>query len=44
LGTTKDEKFEPVDYVEEYGYQSTKKLFDDGFIKATKEKKVELDF
>ena len=44
LGTEKDDKFEAVDYVEEYGYESTKKLFDDGFIKATKEKKVELDF
>ena len=44
LGTEKDDKFEMVDYVAEYGYESTKKLFDDGFIKATKEKKVELDF
>ena len=44
LGTEKNDNFETVDYVAEFGYESTKKLFDDGFIKATKEKKVELDF
>lgn len=44
LGTEKDEKFQPVDYVEQFAYQSTKKLYDDGFIKATKEKKVDLNF
>ena len=44
LGTEKDANFEAVDYVEEYEYQSTKRLFDEGYIKATKEKKVDLDF
>jgi hypothetical protein len=44
LGAEKDEKFESVDYVEEYAYASTKQLYDEGFIKVTKEKKVELDF
>ena len=44
VGAEKDEKFEAVDYVEQFGYQSTKTLFEDGFIKATKEKKVDLDF
>ena len=36
--------FETVDYVEEFAYASTKKLFDEGYIKATKEKKVDFDF
>ena len=44
LAVEKDEKYKDVDYVEEFCYQSTKQLFDEGFIKATKEKKVELDF
>ena len=44
VGTEKDENFEPVDYVEEFAYASTKQLFEEGYIKATKEKKVELDF
>ena len=44
VGTEREEGFEPVDYVEEYRYQSTKQLFEDGFIKFTKEKKVDLDF
>jgi hypothetical protein len=44
LGTEKEEGFEAVDYVEEFAYQSTKQLFDEGFIKATKEKKVDFDF
>ena len=44
LGTEKEEEFEQVDYVEEFAYQSTKQLFDEGFIKATKEKKVDFDF
>ena len=44
IGTEKEESFETVDYVEQFGYQSTKQLFEDGFIKATKEKKVDLDF
>ena len=44
LAVEKDEKHKDVDYVEEFSYQSTKQLFDEGFIKATKEKKVDLDF
>ena len=44
LGTEKEETFEPVDYVAEFNYETTKQLFDAGFIKATKEKKVDLDF
>ena len=44
LGAEKDEKFEAVDYVEKFAYESTKQLFEEGYIKATKEKKVELDF
>ncbi len=44
VGTEKQEGFEPVDYVEEFKYQSTKQLFEDGYIKVTKEKKVDLDF
>lgn len=44
VNAEKDESFKPVDYVEEFKYQSTKQLFEDGFIKVTKEKKVDLDF
>lgn len=44
LGTEKEENFEAVDYAGEFAYASTKQLFDEGFIKATKEKKVELNF
>lgn len=44
VGTEKEENFATVDYVEEFKYQSTKQLFEDGFIKVTKEKKVDLDF
>lgn len=44
LGAEKEADFENVDYVEEFAYASTKQLFDEGFIKVTKEKKVDLDF
>ncbi len=44
LGTEKEEGFEAVDYVEEFGYESTKQLFEGGYIKATKEKKVNFNF
>ncbi len=44
LGAVKENGFEPVNYVEEFAYETTKQLFDAGYIKATKEKKVELDF
>lgn len=43
-GAVAKEGFEAVDYVEEFAYASTKQLFDDGYIKVTKEKKVEFDF
>lgn len=43
LATEKDEAFVAVDYKEEYCYETTKALFEAGFIKATKEKKVDLD-
>lgn len=44
LGVEKVEEFTAVDYVDEFKYASTKELFDEGFIKVTKEKKVDLDF
>ena len=44
LGAEKDEKFEAVDYVAEFAYESTKSLFEAGYIKATKEKKVDFNF
>ena len=44
LAAEKEENFVEVDYVEEYAYETTKKLYEDGFIKATKEKKVDLNF
>ena len=44
LGAEKDEKFAPVDYVAEFAYESTKSLFEAGYIKATKEKKVDFNF
>ena len=44
LAAEKEENFAEVDFVTEYAYETTKKLYDDGFIKATKEKKVDLNF
>lgn len=44
LAAEKEENFVEVDYVDEYAYETTKKLYEDGFIKATKEKKVDLNF
>ena len=44
LGTEKEEGFEPVDYVEEFRHESTKQLLEEGLIKVTKEKKVDLNF
>ncbi|MBQ7913159.1 MAG: hypothetical protein IJ308_05410 [Clostridia bacterium] len=44
LAAEKEENFVEVDYVAEYAYETTKKLYEDGFIKATKEKKVDLNF
>ena len=44
LGAVKENGFEPVNYADEFAYETTKQLFDAGYIKATKEKKVDLDF
>ena len=44
LGAEKNEEKAAVDYVAEFAYASTKQLFEEGFIKATKEKKVDLNF
>ncbi len=44
LGAEEDESFQEVDYVAEYAYASTKRLFEEGDIKATKEKKVDFNF
>ncbi len=44
LGAVEDEAFQEVDYVAEYAYESTKRLFEEGDIKATKEKKVDFNF
>ncbi len=44
LGAEHDDSFQEVDYVKEYAYESTKRLFEQGDIKATKEKKVDFDF
>ncbi len=43
-GAEKDEKFEAVDYVEEFAYEDDKALIEAGLIRVTKEKKVALDF
>ena len=43
-GAVAKDNFEAVDYVEEFAYASTKQLFDEGYIKVTKEKKVEFNF
>lgn len=44
LETEKEENFVETDYVTEYGFATTQQLYEDGYIKATKEKKVDLDF
>ncbi len=44
LGVEPDEDFQEVDYVTEYAYASTKSLYEQGDIKATKEKKVDFNF
>ncbi len=44
LGAEHDESFEEVDYVAEFAYASTKRLYEEGDIKATKEKKVDFNF
>ncbi len=44
LSTKKEEGFQTSDYVAQFTYATTKQLYEEGFIKATKEKKVDLDF
>ena len=43
-GVEKRSNFEEVNYVDEFYYESTEDLLGDGFIKATKEKRVNLKF
>lgn len=42
VGAVKNDKFEAVDYASQFGFETTKQLYDQGYIKATKEKKVDL--
>ncbi len=44
LGTEKENNFVEVDYAEKFGYKTTQELLNEGLIKETKEKKVDLDF
>ena len=44
LGTEKEEGFEAVDYVAMYPNATDEEMLAEGLIKATKEKKVDLDF
>ncbi len=44
LGTEKDEAFSAVDYVAMYPQATDEEMLEQGLIKATKEKKVALDF
>ncbi len=44
LGAEKDAAFEAVDYVAMYPVATDEEMLEEGLIKATKEKKVELDF
>lgn len=44
LGAERDEAFEAVDYVAMYPVATDEEMLEEGLIKATKEKKVELDF
>jgi len=44
IGAQKKANFEAVDYVEEFAYESTKQLHEEGFIKITKEKINSLNF
>lgn len=43
-GSEKRTNFEEVNYVDEFYYETTEELLGDGFIKATKEKRVNLKF
>ena len=44
LVTEKKEKFDEIDYVEEFAYDTTKNLLAEGLIKISKEKKVPFNF
>ena len=44
LQAHKEENFAPVDYVQEYGYESDEQLLKTGYIKKTLEKKVDFNF
>ncbi len=44
LETQAIEGYEETDYTAEFAYETTKQLLDEGFIKLTKEKQVELNF
>lgn len=44
IGAEKKKEIETVDYVQEFAYESTKQLLDEGYIKATKEKKTKWNF
>lgn len=44
LGAEKDAKFEPVDYAQEFAYEDDVALEEAGYIKRTKEKKVDFNF
>ncbi len=44
FGCEADEEFVEVNYVEEFAFQTTKSLLEEGLIKQTKEKKVALNF
>lgn len=44
IGAEKKKEIGTVDYVQEFAYESTKQLLDEGYIKATKEKKTKWNF
>ena len=44
LGTELDEEFKEVDYIAMYPTATDEEMLEEGLIKATKEKKVALDF
>ena len=44
LEAHKEDNFAPVDYVQEYGYESDEQLIETGYIKKSLEKKVDFNF
>ena len=44
LGAEKDESFSNVDYVAMFPHATDEEMLEEGLIKATKEKRVALDF